>query len=280
MAYRTILTYFEQEKQFDALFNMAKGAMGAAGDHLIGIYVVPLPVIYVASEAVSMYEIFAAERAQHVTRAKQLKATFEKKIAEEGLAGEWRTVMAQQTDRAQTLLDHARTADLVILSRADPNDDQKDSLKLVENVVLQSGRPTIIVPHDWKQQSFAEEILVAWNGEREAAVAVTFALPLLVAAKKVHIHWINPPEELGPDVATPGSELGKTLARHGANVSVGSSSAKGHSTGAQILAEVRLKGCDMLIMGGYGHSRFREKILGGATRNIFDNMPVPVLMAH
>jgi nucleotide-binding universal stress UspA family protein len=125
----------------------------------------------------------------------------------------------------------------------------------------------------------AKRIVVAWNDSPEAMVAVRRALPLLVKAELVSI-CIVAPERHGSDTADPGAELSKMLSRHGANVEVCLLPQTLPRVSEVIARHVEDIDADLLVMGAYGHSRFREAILGGATRNMLEHAKVPVFMAH
>jgi len=120
---------------------------------------------------------------------------------------------------------------------------------------------------------------VAWNESAEALSAVRRAMPLLLAAKEVEILIIDP-QRHGTETADPGTELSEMLTRHGAKVEVSIVACTMPRVSDMILRYVSDQDADLLVMGAYGHSRFREAILGGATRNLLEQAEIPVLMAH
>jgi nucleotide-binding universal stress UspA family protein len=123
-------------------------------------------------------------------------------------------------------------------------------------------------------------VVVGWDASREAARAVRDALPLLTQAKVVEVVSVNPrPADLGHgDV--PGADIALYLARHGVNVEVQRIETRELDVGNALLSHVASEAADLLVMGGYGHARLREIMLGGATRTILHDMTVPVLMSH
>jgi nucleotide-binding universal stress UspA family protein len=121
---------------------------------------------------------------------------------------------------------------------------------------------------------------VAWNAGREAARAVTDALPLLTRADAVHVVAFNPDKGGADHGDTPGADIGLYLARHGVKVSVAQQQNEELAVGEQILSRAADLSVDLIVMGAYGHSRVRELMLGGATRTLLDSMTVPVLMSH
>jgi nucleotide-binding universal stress UspA family protein len=146
-------------------------------------------------------------------------------------------------------------------------------------MVVNSGRPILVVPHNGETTSLGEHSVIAWDGSREAARAVTDAIPLLKLSKLVQVLIINPQRQGDAHGEEPGADIALFLSRHGIKIEVATRFG-GHSTGATILTACKELGADLLVMGGYGHSRFREMIMGGTTRTILERMTIPVLMSH
>jgi nucleotide-binding universal stress UspA family protein len=138
----------------------------------------------------------------------------------------------------------------------------------------------LVVPNTGKAAAPAKTITVAWNGRRESARAVFDALPLLKAADDVNVVWINPEQDRAVSGDIPAAELCTTLARHHVKCQASLATAIGGDVGAELLRQASAFGSDLLVMGCYGHSRLREFILGGASRDILKNMRLPVLMSH
>jgi nucleotide-binding universal stress UspA family protein len=122
-------------------------------------------------------------------------------------------------------------------------------------------------------------MLIAWNESAEAMRAIRAALPLLKKAGTVHIGIVDP-SETGPERSDPGGALAVYLSRHGIKSDIQVMTRQGLTISERLAHHVTETGSDMLVMGGYGHSRFREAVLGGATRDMLENSKVPVLMAH
>ncbi len=122
--------------------------------------------------------------------------------------------------------------------------------------------------------------MVAWNASREAARAVRDAMPLLEQSQSVDLVTFRPKSSQGAHGELPGADIALHLTRHGINVDVQQLGGTDIDVGNALLSHVADRGSDLLVMGGYGHSRLREFVLGGATRTILSSMTVPVLMAH
>lgn len=174
----------------------------------------------------------------------------------------------------------ARFADLVIMPRPYGETLGPVDEAAVEAAMFEGQAPILVLPDTpIDGATVGRRIAVAWNQSREALVAIRRALPLLIAASKVDIVIVDPPTH-GPEKTDPGGMLSQMLARHGVRVEV-SVLAKTMPKVSEVLSRhVTETGADLLVMGAYGHSRFRQAILGGATRSMLEQAAFPVLMAH
>ncbi len=190
----------------------------------------------------------------------------------------------RETDAADRLpailARHARRADLTLIGQPDPEHDELDMPLLVEAAFMQSGRPALVLPSDGTLAVSPQRIVVAWDGSREAARAVNDALPFCEGADEVVVLVVDAKAHangLGPE---PGTGIAAHLARHGVRVAVTQASSGSLGIGGTIRAQVQEQRADLLVMGGYGHSRLREVILGGATKHMLEQMTTPVLISH
>jgi nucleotide-binding universal stress UspA family protein len=149
---------------------------------------------------------------------------------------------------------------------------------LAGDLVLSVGRPVLFVPYAGRFPATGKRVLVAWNASREAARAVSDALPLLARAESFEVVAFEP--RPGDHGEVPGADIALYLARHGVKATAARQSAPEIDIGAQILSRAADTGADLIVMGGYGHSRLRELVLGGVTRSMLEAMTVPVLMSH
>ena len=178
-----------------------------------------------------------------------------------------------------------RCADLIVAGQDDPKDpDSYLGDFFPENLVLSCGRPVLLVPNAGNERSTGGRVLVAWDGSREATRAVHDALPFLRAAASTTILTVNGMHAGRDDderIRLPGADIATVLARHGVQVEVADTeTGAGGSVGEVLLSQVADGGVDLLVMGAYGHARWRELMMGGATRTILKSMTVPVLMSH
>ncbi|WP_046865103.1 universal stress protein [Microvirga massiliensis] len=172
----------------------------------------------------------------------------------------------------------ARTCDLAILPQSIDEGSSWRSM-LIEAVLFDSGRPVIVVPYIQTGPARFDRILVAWDGSKEAARAIHDALPLLGSARSVEVLMVQ------ADGREPGSgadpeALAAHLKRHGLPATGRSSMANGIEVADALLSHAADSGSDLIVMGGYAHSRLRHLVFGGATSGILKTMTTPVLMAH
>ncbi|MGL4291321.1 MAG: universal stress protein, partial [Phreatobacter sp.] len=171
----------------------------------------------------------------------------------------------------------ARTADLFITTAPYRGADGTNWDGLAEAVLSDSGRGTLFVPPGQPAHGPIQRILVAWRDTHDAARAVAEALPFVAAASRVDLVMVDAdPAETG----APAADIARHLTRHGAKVDVKTVASDGRSIAQVLIDEARHGAIDLLVMGGYGHSRLREWVLGGTTRDILTATTIPVLMAH
>ena len=198
-------------------------------------------------------------------------------VVEEGAApkvGEFVVRFCHVVGReADEVTRRGRLSDLVLIAKPSPEREVGDSTVL-EAAMFETGRALLMVPPDLPEP-FGDNVAVAWDGSREAARAVAAALPILRRAGRVEIMTA----QTGSVAAKP-SELGHYLARHGIESQTWAFTPGPDPIGKELMIQCAEAGADLLVMGAYGHSRFREMVLGGATRGIIANAALPVLMAH
>ena len=178
---------------------------------------------------------------------------------------------------------HARTSDLIVLGQTDPNAPSPTvSRDFPQYVLMNAGHPVLLTPYVGSFPEFGQRVLVAWDGGVEAARAVSGALPLLKAAQSVDVILLNAASVFAPqEPSAPhyGADLLQYLGRHGVHAEISRQRTK-TDIGSTLLSLAADMSSDLIVMGAYGHSRFRESLLGGATRTVLEAMTVPVLMAH
>lgn len=276
MTYKTILVHVDNGKYCPARLNMAIDLARRFDAHLVGLHAltaVRLPAYAIAEAGATLLE---AQRTVAKEQADRAESLFKSAIAGAGLAStEWRV---SSDDAVDALTLHARYADVVVLGQPRERDSSGVESDFPERVILAAGRPVLMVPYAGKFERLGKRVLVAWNTGREATRAVTDSIPLLREAEQVHVVVFNP--EGTAHGAVPGADIGLYLARHRVPVEVSYHRADDIDVGNQLLSRVADLGIDLIVMGGYGHSRMRELIMGGATRTILESMTAPVLLSH
>jgi len=186
-----------------------------------------------------------------------------------------------EANKIESLVRHARCSDLTVLTQADPASPNFYTAKdLVESVILHGARPTLVLPCAGRFEGVGPRVLVAWDDSREAARAVSDALPMLQRAGQVEVASWTEGDSTDDKATRPQLDaLHKWLMRHGVSAQI-----RVEPVGAGIadamLSHAADTNADLIVMGAYGHSRWAERVLGGATRGLLASMTVPVLMSH
>lgn len=218
--------------------------------------------------------MIAREAARSRQNAQALLAAFEAAAEKSGIRHE--TIFEQCATQSEPglLVDYARLRDLTIMPMRESH-ERWDA----EEVIFESGRPTLILPTAPRSRPFRlDAVCVAWDFSRTAARAVSDALPLLERARNVRVVTVTHEKVL--DSKRSAEELAKNLARHGIEVVLDKVDAEGKPIGEVLEAYVLSHGIDVLVMGAYGTPRWREFVLGGATRSLLSKPPIPILFSH
>jgi nucleotide-binding universal stress UspA family protein len=217
------------------------------------------------------------QREDNLAAAQAAIDRFEAAARREGLSAEHRLLEASLGSAATLFGAIARRFDLAVVGQSGPDRMARDDL-LVESALLESGRPVIVVPYIQTLGLKLDRVLVCWDASRSAARAAADAMPLLQRSRALEILSVSSadgnPDEL------PGADFGEHLARHDLKVEVRRLIAGDMDIANTILSYAADAGADFIVMGGYGHSRLREFVLGGVTRAVLGSMTVPVLMSH
>ena len=277
MTYKTILVQLDPRTRGAAHLGLAFQLAGKFGAHLVGLYApgpARIPSYALAEAGPVLRQLVDQHRAD---AARNAEKQFRDAAAKHGDArAEWR---AAEGDTAAALSLNARYADLVVAPQAEPT-DEPESRMLPDEIVLAAGRPVLFVPYAGRFADAGRRVLVAWDGGREAARAVSDALPFLTKAESVEVSVFDPERASGKHGEQPGADIALYLSRHGVKVTVHRQSGAGYDVGAQILSRAADTAADLIVMGGYGHARVRQLVLGGVTRTLLESMTVPVLMSH
>jgi nucleotide-binding universal stress UspA family protein len=277
MSWKTITTQLSNPRRADVLMSVAGRLAERFEAHLIGLDATPTFTLAAPMMSAAEADAIAAAERQ---RVREIQAKFEAMSANRAFVGEWREVRVHDADLPSAVLDHARASDLIIASQSDPDWDVSGLFDFPERLVLESGRPVLLVPYAGTFSDIGKRVTVAWSGKREGARAVFDALPLLKTADAVTLLCVVGSSADAAPGELPGTELAAALARHGVKVTVQKSAPDEIGVADDILSRIAEDGTDLLVMGAYGYSRLRQMVFGGVTRHILGHMTVPTLMSH
>lgn len=211
--------------------------------------------------------------------AETLEKTARDVLGKSGIRWSTDNGVAPLADIGRHVAGHARFADLVILPKPYGKDQGAELEGVIEGAMFEGRAPVLVLPDEITSFQMPRKIAVAWNESAEALVAVRAALPLIAAADRVNVVVVDPPVH-GPNRSDPGGLVSQFLTRHGAKVEIDVLAKSLPRVSDVLLRHASDSETDMIVMGAYGHSRFREAILGGATRNMLEQAHLPVFMAH
>jgi nucleotide-binding universal stress UspA family protein len=261
----------------DAAADFAISVARTFGAHLAGIgfaHEVPIPGSIFGSTAVRLVE---AQRAQNEKATRSAIAGFDAATRRVGLSAESRFLNASLPDAADTFGRLARRFDISVVAQAEPGKLPAREL-IIEAALFGSGRPVLIVPYIQQGALELDRVMVCWDGSRSAARAVADSMPFLMRAKAIEVVVVT--GEQGKRTEIAGADIAHHLARHSLNVELKEIARGDLDVANTILSHAADAGSDLIVMGGYGHSRLREFVLGGVTRGLLTSMTVPTLMSH
>lgn len=278
MKFDQILVYLNDEP--DSMHRLARAATLASAHHarLLALFgteptsASSLPTSgepgYLDPEEIRQLDRQLAERTRSI--AAPLQSRFEELLTQQSLSGEWHS----ETGTVENLTRRAMYCDLTLLGR---HGDTATSVR-PEEVALQSGRPVAVLPtagnHAWPPR----RILCAWNGRREAVRAIIDAMPLLRTAEEVHVMTVTRAALEGAPRA--GAEIVHYLEQRGIPARLQNAYGSNADVFRIIVEQAYAIEADLLVMGAYGHSRLRESLIGGATREALEGVPLPLFMSH
>lgn len=279
MNFKTLLVHVDTSRQATTRINLAAQMAIDHDAHLIGTAMTgisrivfqdnplrpPDPVLMHHVEALRDHAQEALRQFEAIAHQAGVTSVESRLVDDDPAAG-----MSRQT----------RYADLAVIGQFDPDDPVPGLMSdFPASVLMQSAHPVLIVPFASQRIQPFSRVLIGWDASLTATRAVTRALPLLKNASMVDVVVFNASAQDEAHGEVPGGDIALYLARHGVPVNVMS-----HRTdidiGDALLSLCADQGSDLLVMGGYGHTRFREILLGGATRTVLESMTLPVLMAH
>ena len=282
MSYKTILVHVDKSGHVNERIRLAAAIAHDEGAHLIGTAATGISRYIYQSSTMGDGMTYSAHIEAHIdvlrAQCKQALHAFE----ETARLANARSFEARLVDdeAGVGISLQGRYSDLIVLGQTNFDDPASSTMPdLPEYVVLNSGRPVLIVPYAGHFDTIGKRVLVAWDASISATRAVTAAIPLLHRADVVEVVVFNADDQDDAHGEQPGADIALYLARHDVKVNVTRQKSK-IDIGNALLSMTNDLASDLMVMGGYGHSRFREILLGGVTRTVLESMTVPVLMTH
>jgi nucleotide-binding universal stress UspA family protein len=279
MTYRSLLVHLDLDPLCPARTQAAIGLARQLNAHLVGVAptgALDLPVAVGVGAALGEYASLAWETLRD--RAAEAAQSFREQCRFAGLPSFEAVVDVEE--HARSLVHHAHCSDLILLTQPDPQSPaHRLTRAMVEQVLIYSARPTLVLPYAGRTERIGRSVMVAWDDSREAARAVSDALPMLRGASRVDVvAWREgasgtPPQRAYLDA------MHRWLRWQGVSAEMHMETTE-IAIGEAILSRAADMGADLIVMGAYGHARWTERVLGGATRGLLASMTVPVLMSH
>jgi len=261
----------------DVAGDFAVSIAAAFNAHIAGIAFVydPIPTL-VTMEGVPS-ALIESLRNENEAAAQAVLANFDQLTKRNGLSAEARTLAASFVGASDAFASIARRYDLSVVGQAEPNRVAAEEF-IAEAALFESGRPVVVVPYIQRAGLKLDRIMVCWDGSRNAARAIADAMPFLLRAKSIDVVVVAGEPGKSDEIA--GADIAQHLARHGLNVELRRLLSRDMDVANTLFSHAADSSADFIVMGGYGHSRLREFILGGATRSILTSMTVPTLLSH
>jgi nucleotide-binding universal stress UspA family protein len=245
--------------------------------HLTGIAFLYDPIVPISGAGYIPGDVIETQERESRAAAQTAIDRFNAATDRAGISADSLTVSASLSGVGDMFSRIARRFDLSIVGQAEPERSAVEEI-IAEAALFESGRPVVVVPYIQKEPLKLDQVMVCWDGSRAAARAIGDAVPLLRQSKRVEIVIVA--NERGKEDEIAGADIAEHLARHDLNVEVKRTVLGDVDVADVLLSHAADSGADFMVMGGYGHSRLREFVLGGVTRSIFRTMTLPVLMSH
>ncbi|MEP3048475.1 MAG: universal stress protein [Roseibium sp.] len=246
--------------------------------HVTGLAVSFEPVVPAFAAAPMPVDYLQAAHDQAIAAAKEAKGQFDELARLAGVNYESRLAEILTGGPLENILVHCRMTDLVVIGQSNPDRPEPMRELMIETVLFESGVPVLVVPYIGSEAYQPKNVLVGWDGSSTATRAIHAALPVLEKSEKITVLVIQ--KDNASTHGQPGADVANYLARHNMNVTIEVVANAQTGVADTVLNHVSDNGNDLVVMGGYGHSRMREFLFGGATREILEAMTVPILMAH
>ena len=272
MTYRTLMVQLSEEEGLRERLAVAVNLARRFGAGLIGVHVIPPPVLPAGYGDATAYigpELIEAQREVALEKAERVRGAFEESTRSPDIDARF---VLEEGDPTTCFAASSHVCDLVLVARPWRRGIDAIVPDLCEQLIVGSGSPSLMLPRE-AGESLGRKIVVAWSGSKESGRALRDALPFLREAEEIRLVTIGDPEHARLEEA-----LG-AMRRHGLRPISRVIDDSGLAPGPALLEEARAMGADLLVMGAYGHSRLREVVMGGATRHVIERAHLPVLFS-
>ena len=279
MSYKTILVHLDKKSIAEHRVRIAANLAIAEDACLIGVAMIGISTLTFQQAHIDEKDPVLASHLKFLhDRAARFVREFETEVKRMDAPSYEGRIVDGEANQGISLL--GRVADLIVIGRT--NLEEKSPIvapDFPEYVMMNSGRPVLIIPPGYEKDTVGNRVMICWNASRESIRAVADAIPILKRAELVQVVMYNVDNEPDVNAELAGSDIALYLARHGINVEVLPPQKNKH-IGTALLELGKQQLTDLLVMGGYGHTRFREFLLGGVTRTVLGESDIPVLMSH
>jgi nucleotide-binding universal stress UspA family protein len=274
---KDIIVNLSVTKEGSVVGKYAVSVAAALEAHLTGVAFIYDPVVPISGAGYIPAEVIEIQREDNETAADAAIKSFTAATDQAGISAEPLITNASLAGASDYFARMARRFDLAIVGQAEPEISSMEQI-IGETTLFESGRPMIMVPYIQKAPFKTDNVMICWDGSRTAARAVADAIPIIRKSGRVEIVIVA--SDRGKQDEIEGADIGQHLARHGLKVDVHRISGGNIDVGDALLSHAADSSADFMVMGGDGHSRLREFVLGGVTRSIFGSMTLPVLLSH
>lgn len=280
---KDILVHLDGTAQDEERLKHAEAVAAASQAHVTGLFTNALPdmpMIAPMDGGAAAAEVLLSITDEAKGAGDVLQGKLAERVSRFSVPAEIRRIDGTPGQLANDAVTEARWADLFVLGSPYRDDDSARWDNLFEAVLFESGRGVLVVPPKGRPADAIRRILVCWRNTREAARALAEAAPFLEKATRAVILAVDPERAKDGSDAEPAADIAKHVSRYGHTVEVNIIESQGRDVSEIILEQARRISADLIVMGGYGHSRTREWIIGGATRDTLRSSDIPVLIAH
>lgn len=281
MSWKDILAIVADAEADEPAIALAEALAKQCSDcYLAAAFLTPLPDEPLAYEPTVVAGVWAELLGRARLEAAAERKKVETRLRQSGRQFELRDAEALSRDLGRVAAVHARYADVAVLTR--PSDGPGNELRdeIVEGVLFHSGRPALIAPPGWRGDVVGKRVVLAWDASREATRALSESQALLADADQVTVVTVDAKPKMFGHGDQPGTQIAGHLSRRGLKTDVRNVDGMGRAPALAILEEATALNADLVVMGGYAHSRLRDLVFGGATKDMLRAATVPVLLAH